>query len=56
MDEGAFCLHQLLRLTTSGVILYGVHRDGTILKKVGTDRGAAIYVEGNNDLLITDTF
>ena len=55
LDEGTFCLHQPLRLTTSGVVLRGIHRDRTILKKMGTDRGAAIYVEGNNDLLITDT-
>lgn len=35
LDEGTFCLHQPLRLTTSGVVLRGIHRDRTILKKWG---------------------
>ena len=56
LGEGTFTLNEPLRIRTSGVVLRGSGRGKTILRKVGYDRGAAIYIEGTRDIVIKDTF
>lgn len=55
LDEGIFEISMPLRMTTSGVVLRGMSRDATVLKKMGVARGAAIYIEGKDNLMVTDT-
>lgn len=55
LDNGVFELEQSLRITTSGVVLRGSNKEGTVLLKKGVDRGAILYVEGKDDRVITDT-
>lgn len=55
LDKGVFDLEESLRIPVSGVVLRGSDRDQTILQKKGVDRGALLYMEGQNDLLVTDT-
>lgn len=37
------------------VVLRGSDREQTVLLKKGVDRGALLYIEGRNDLAVTDT-
>lgn len=55
LDKGVFDLEESLRIPVSGVVLRGSDKDQTILQKKGVDRGALLYIEGRNDLLVTDT-
>ncbi len=55
LRPGTYELSEPIRIMTSGVVLRGCSRQNTILKKTGVDRGAAIYIEGVNDLQFTDT-
>ena len=55
LGEGQFSLSRPLRLHTSGVVLRGSGRGETTLLKTGVDRGAVVYIEGINDLRVTDT-
>ena len=55
LGEGTFTLSEPLRIRTNGVVLRGSGRDKTILRKTGVDRGALIYIEGTQDLLVKDT-
>lgn len=56
LGEGTFNISKALRISASGVVLRGTSRTKTILCKQGVDRGAAIYVEGKNDMKILQTF
>lgn len=49
LEEGTFALDEALRIRTSGIVLRGVSKRGTLLVKRGVDRGAAIYIEGTDD-------
>lgn len=55
LDKGIYTLQKSLRISKSGVVLRGTGKNETVLKKMGVDRGALIYVEGLNDLRFTDT-
>lgn len=55
LGEGVFTLSQPLRISASGVVLRGTSKQQTVLRKLGTDRGALLYLEGRNDRRITDT-
>lgn len=55
LEKGVYHLNQALRITTSGVVLRGADKTGTVLVKRGYDRGAVLYMEGRNDCKITDT-
>ncbi len=55
LGEGVFSLSQPIRIHTSGVVLRGSGRQETILLKTGVDRGAVVYIEGIDDLRVTDT-
>ena len=55
VGEGTFMLSRPLRIAASGVVLRGASRHSTILKTTGVERGAVVYIEGKNDLCITDT-
>lgn len=55
LDSGVFELTESLRISTSGVVLQGRLKEGTVLFKKGTDRGALIYIEGRDDRQIVDT-
>ena len=55
LSEGTFVLNEPLRIRTSGVVLRGSGRDKTTLRKMGYDRGAAIYIEGTREIIIKDT-
>lgn len=55
LDEGEFSLMNSLRISASGVVLRGVDKDKTILLKKGVDRGALLYVEGENNLIARDS-
>ncbi len=46
LTNGTYEISQPLRITASGVTLRGTNRDATIIRKMGYDRGAAIYIEG----------
>ena len=50
LEKGTYSLDTPLRIRTSGVVLRGEDKAGTILVKRGFDRGAAVYVEGDDDL------
>ena len=52
---GTYQLHAPLRISTSGIILRGSGRGVTVLQKKGVDRGAAIYLEGIDDVHFSDT-
>ncbi len=45
LDKGTFLLSEPLRIQTSGVVLRGMDRNATVLKKTGVDRGAVVYME-----------
>ena len=55
LDEGTFSLSEPLRIRTSGVVLRGSGREKTILRKMGYDRGALIYIEGSHAINVIDT-
>ena len=55
LGGGVFSLSRSLCLHTSGVVLRGSGRQQTTLRKTGIDRGAVVYIEGRNDLRVTDT-
>jgi hypothetical protein len=55
LDKGVFEISEPLRIHSTGVILRGTDKNGTVLLKKGVDRGALIYIEGVNDRHITDT-
>ena len=55
LSEGTFELSEPLRIRTSGVVLRGTGRNKTILKKMGYDRGALLYIEGTHDIVAKDT-
>lgn len=55
LDNGTVELTQSLRISTSGVVLQGKSKEGTVLVKKGTDRGALIYIEGEDNRQIVDT-
>ena len=55
IGEGVHELSAPLRISVSGVVIRGVSKHKTILHKTGVDRGAVVYIEGKNDLTVTDT-
>lgn len=55
LDRGTFELSLPLRISASGVVLRGVDKKATVFRKHGVDRGAIVYLEGRNDLRVTDT-
>lgn len=55
IGEGTFEISQPIKISASGVIIRGTGREKTIIRKMGVDRGSAIYIEGRNDLKIIDT-
>lgn len=55
LGKGTFELSEPLRIKASGVVLRGVSREETILKKNGVDRCALIYIEGIDDCKETGT-
>ena len=55
LGEGTFTLNEPLRIRTSGVVLRGMGREKTLLRKSGYDRGALIYIEGTRDIIVKDT-
>ena len=55
LGEGVYEVSRPLRISTSGVVLRGTSRQKTILRKIGVDRGAVVYIEGTNDKQILDT-
>lgn len=55
LDKGEFTLSEPLRITASGVVLRGREKTKTVLLKTGVDRGALIYIEGQEDRVVEDT-
>jgi hypothetical protein len=55
LDKGLFTLSRSLIIQASGVVLRGSGKGETILRKTGVDRGACIRIEGEDDLVVTDT-
>lgn len=55
LDKGTFVLRESLRIPASGIVLRGMHREETVLKKIGTERSALLYMEGVDNRRITDT-
>lgn len=55
LGEGDFQINSPLRISASGVVLRGSGRQQTVIRKMGLDRGAAIYIEGVNDREVTET-
>lgn len=55
LDKGVFYLDKSLFISKSGVVLRGADKNQTVLVKRGSDRGSLIYVEGKNDMTVTDT-
>jgi hypothetical protein len=55
LAKGTFELQSPLRISASGVLLQGSDREQTVLLKKGVDRGALIYIEGQNDVVGKDT-
>ena len=50
LGEGTFFIDRPLRITASGIVIRGMGKDVTTLVKRGADRGAMLYVEGENKL------
>lgn len=55
LDKGTFTVNGSLFLTRSGVVLRGSGLNATVLRKTGVGREAMVYVEGVDDLTVTDT-
>ncbi|MBR5820079.1 MAG: pectate lyase [Alistipes sp.] len=49
LREGTYYLDEPLRITASGIVLRGEDKAKTVLVKRGVDRGAVIYIEGQDD-------
>ena len=49
LAKGTYLLDKPLWIRTSGVVLRGVSKQETVLFKRGVDRGAVIYIEGENN-------
>lgn len=49
LDKGVYEISKPLRIMASGVVLRGADRNETVIRKLGWDRGAVIYVEGIDD-------
>ena len=55
LGEGVYNISQPLRITASGVVLRGTDRQKTVIRKIGVERGAAIYIEGTKTPVKGDT-
>ena len=55
LGKGTYTLSRELRIAASGVVLRGADKEQTVLLKTGVDRGALLYVEGQNNVVTTDT-
>jgi hypothetical protein len=55
LENGTYELSKPLRIAVSGVVLRGVEKQKTVLKKTGVDRGALLYIEGHDDRMGLDT-
>ena len=55
LDNGVFEISEPLKISESGVVLRGMSKSGTMLRKMGVDRGAAVYIEGSRDMRVLDT-
>ena len=55
LGKGTYTLRRELRIAASGVVLRGADKEQTVLLKTGVDRGALLYVEGQNNVMTTDT-
>ena len=49
LSKGVYEISRPLRIMASGVVLRGADRNETVIRKMGWDRGAAIYIEGIDD-------
>lgn len=49
LKKGTYYLDEPLRITASGIVLRGESKEETVLVKRGVDRGAVIYIEGEDD-------
>lgn len=56
LGEGTYMLTKALRIKASGVVLRGMSKTRTVLSKHGVDRGAAVYIEGVNDMRVIESF
>ena len=54
LDKGTFELNESLRISVRDR-LCSSDEEQTVLLKKGVDRGALLYIEGRNDLAVTDT-
>ena len=55
LQAGIYNIAEPLRISASGIVLRGAGKAATKIVKQGVDRGAAIYIEGGNAVLSTDT-
>ncbi|MBO5427481.1 MAG: pectate lyase [Prevotella sp.] len=55
LDKGIYELSKPLRISASGVVIRGVSKTETVLRKTGVDRGAVVYIEGKDDFRAIDT-
>ena len=55
LGEGTFNISKSIHITSSGVVLRGIDKQKTIIKKTGYNRGAAIYLEGQANNIQGDT-
>ena len=55
LDNGVFEISEPLKISASGVVVRGMSKSGTVLRKTGVDRGAAVYIEGKRDMRVLDT-
>ena len=55
LEKGTYRLNEPLRIRTSGVVLRGEDKAGTVLVKHGYERGSVVYIEGTDDLQVLDT-
>lgn len=55
LEKGTYRLDEPLRIRTSGVVLRGEDKAGTVLVKHGYERGSVVYIEGTDDLQVLDT-
>ena len=55
LGEGVFRLSEPLRITASGIVIRGMGKEKTVLRKDGVDRGAAVYMEGRRRAIFADS-
>ncbi len=55
LGEGTFEISQRLHIANSGVVLRGMGRDKTIIRKKGVDRMSLLLIEGKGDVKYTDS-